>query len=367
MWNEPNIEQFWKSPAGRADYIALAKATGQALRDAGLLGEKGEALIGPATSTIDQPFLEGCFKAGLLEFWDAVSVHPYRQTAPETVEEEYRAVRLLIRKYAPQDKTIPVISGEWGYSTAWKDFDEQKQAKCLPRQLLTNIANDVALSIWYDWHDDGRDAKDPEHRFGLVRHEYHPGRDPIYDPKPAYQAMKTLTEQLGEFRFNKSLAFNSNLSRMDRVNGNLSRMDRVMLFEKGEEVRLTAWSYGDTGNVVELPAGNDDMTVVKTDGATGVQKAGQPGNRIGIKYMLAPDPAYLLFKRPNEALRIAAGVNRLPLEWVFDTPGRSPELRIRFRNMTANPWSARPRPVRGWRMESRCCLASKSRPLWNPT
>lgn len=124
MWNEPNIAQFWKSPAGREDYIALAKATGEALRAAKLVGEKGEAFIGPATSTIDQPFLEACFQAGLLEFWDAVSVHPYRQTEPETVEEEYRAVRLLIRKYAPKDKTIPIISGEWGYSTAWKDFDE---------------------------------------------------------------------------------------------------------------------------------------------------------------------------------------------------------------------------------------------------
>jgi len=331
MWNEPNHAGFWKPKPAVDEYIALAKATGQALRDAKLLGEKGEAFIGPATSTIDQPFLEACFKAGLLEFWDAVSVHPYRQTAPETVEEEYRAVRLLIRKYAPKDKTIPVISGEWGYSTAWKDFNEQTQAKYLPRQFLTNIANDVALSIWYDWHDDGADAKNPEHRFGLVRHEYHAGRNPVYDPKPAYQAMKTLTGQLGGFRFNKSLAFN----------GNLSRMDRVMLFEKVEEIRIAAWSYGETGNVVELPADNDDMTAVKTDGATDVQKASQTGNRIGIKYALTPDPAYLLFQKPNAALRIAAAVNRLPLEWVFETPGRSPEFVIGFRNIAANPLSAR--------------------------
>jgi len=120
MWNEPN-GGFWKSPDKTGDYIALAKSTGEALRQAGLLGPKGEAFIGPATSTIDLPYLEACFKAGLLDYWDAVSVHPYRQSAPETVEEEYRSLRLLIRKYAPKDKVIPIVSGEWGYSSAWTD------------------------------------------------------------------------------------------------------------------------------------------------------------------------------------------------------------------------------------------------------
>jgi hypothetical protein len=191
MWNEPNIAQFWKPKPDAENYIALAKATGEALRAAA----PDEAFVGPATSTIDLKFLEACFKAGLLDHWCAVSVHPYRQTAPDTVEDEYRRVRLLIGKYAPADKTIPILSGEWGYSSVWKDFDEAKQATYLSRMFLTNIANDVALSIWYDWHDDGTDPKEGEHHFGLVRHEYHEGREPVYDPKPAYQAAKTFIEQ----------------------------------------------------------------------------------------------------------------------------------------------------------------------------
>ena len=84
----------------------------------------------------------------------------------------------------------PKLSAWWGYSSAWKNFDEEKQGKYLPRELLANIANEVALSIWYDWHDDGTDPKEPEHHFGIVHHEYHAGRDPVYDPKPAYLAMK---------------------------------------------------------------------------------------------------------------------------------------------------------------------------------
>ena len=41
--------------------------------------------VGPACSTMDFKFLEACFKGGLLDYWSAVTVHPYRQTAPETV------------------------------------------------------------------------------------------------------------------------------------------------------------------------------------------------------------------------------------------------------------------------------------------
>ena len=110
LWNEPNIAQFWKPKPDVQQYIALARAACAAIRAAA----PKEAIIGPACSTIDLPFLESCMKAGLLEDWCAVSVHPYRQTAPETVEEELRSVRLLIRRYQPKDKTpgdIPVISG----------------------------------------------------------------------------------------------------------------------------------------------------------------------------------------------------------------------------------------------------------------
>lgn len=43
MWNEPNHAGFWKPKPNATDYAALAKATGEALRKAGL--------IAPATAT----------------------------------------------------------------------------------------------------------------------------------------------------------------------------------------------------------------------------------------------------------------------------------------------------------------------------
>ena len=156
MYNEPNIG-FWKPRPNVQQYVRLALEVGKALRQAA----PDELYAGPATSQIDLPFLEECFKAGLLEYWCAVTVHPYRQKEPESVAPEYAKLRRLIQQYAPRGKRIPILSGEWGYSSVWRNFDEVRQGKYLARQWLTNLANDVPLSIWYDWHDDGRDPKEP--------------------------------------------------------------------------------------------------------------------------------------------------------------------------------------------------------------
>jgi hypothetical protein len=316
MWNEPN-GGFWKPKADVKEYAALARATGEALRDAGLLGPKGEAFIGPATSTIDFPFLEACFQTGLLEFWDAVSVHPYRQQAPENVEEEYRTLRLLILKYAPKDKTIPIVSGEWGYSDAWQNFTPELQGKYLPREFLTNIADDVALSIWYDWHDDGTNPKESEHHFGIVANEYHAGRDPVYDAKPAYDTMKTLAAQLRGFRFNKALDLGFGI--------------HPLLFSKSDEVRIAYWVnsrataeklvVGKPRNPpsVSMPAGPGQFVVVGNTGqASEIMIQVEDGASPRLSLGASETPIYFRSIQPNPILQIGAAWKRLPLEIILD-------------------------------------------------
>jgi hypothetical protein len=359
IWNEPNHAGFWKPKPNEADYIELVKATAAALREAGLIRRdtlprvpdqpaptitpeaathatesgtrgsaslRGEAIIGPATSTIDLPFLEECFKAGLLEYWAAVSVHPYRQKAPETVEDEYRSVRLLIRKYAPKDKAIPILSGEWGYSTAWPQLGkdeaarEEVQAKYLARMFLTNIANDIPLSIWYDWRDDGDDPKEAEHRFGLVRRPYHEGRAPVFDPKPAYQAAKTLTGQLAGMRFNKRIAGTDS---------------HEFLFSRENETRIVTWRTGsERHGSASLLDFAKPLSAVDTFG-NARKLAPDFSNGRSILY---DAPIYM---GPGEesgliALQLAAAWERLPLEFLLHAPEQL-VVPMRFQNPFSNP------------------------------
>jgi hypothetical protein len=239
IWNEPN-GGFWKPKADVAEYSAMALAACKAMRAAA----PDETIIGPATSTIDLAFIEGCGKAGLFDYWDAISVHPYRQEIPESVALEYATLRRLVAKYRER----PILSGEWGYSSAWQHYDAEKQGKMLPREWLINIANGIPVSIWYDWHEDGTDPKEPEHHFGTVENAYRSG--PVYVPKPAYTAAKALTTALRGSEFLRRLS----------VGG---AQDYVLLFRRGAGLKLAAWTTV-AAHPLRLP-GESELTLNLTD------------------------------------------------------------------------------------------------------
>src|SRR5205823_582363 len=67
---------------------------------------------------------------------------------------------------------IPIVSSEWGYSSVWRRMNDEQQSEFLAREFLTNSANGIPVSIWYDWRDDGTDASEPEHHFGIVHNLY---------------------------------------------------------------------------------------------------------------------------------------------------------------------------------------------------
>lgn len=276
MYNEPNIF-FWRPKPNVGEYAKLALAVGKAIREA----DPQAVYIGPACSTMDFKFLESCFKAGCLESWAAVSVHPYRQENPERVASHYKRLRELIAKYAPAGKQIPMVSGEWGYSSSWKNFDAEKQGRYLPRELLTNIASGVPISIWYDWHDDGESSADPEHRFGIVGYEYHEGRDPVYDPKPAYLAMKTLSGVL------KGCTF---VHRLDLGND----ADWALLFQGPPGDRIVIWTTVKEHEAT-LPVTSGRFLVT---GNSGAQLPSVESAAKGLKVKLNDAPSYLTAGKP---------------------------------------------------------------------
>jgi hypothetical protein len=280
VWNEPNIEQFWKPKPDAEDYAKLAAATAEAIGAAA----PGEPVVGPATSRVDLKFIETSLAAGMLRRWSALTVHPYRQEDPETAADDYRKLRELMARHSPADDgkrvSVPILSGEWGYSSGWKKFDEGKQGKMLPRQYLTNLAQGVPLSIWYDWHDDGPDEKEPEHHFGTVRYEYHEGRDPVYDPKPAYQAAKTLTTALKGFHY------------VGRVDVDDPR-DYVLKFENDGKTVLAAWTRSTEARVVEVPLGGDRRSHYAATGHTGEKLAAPAWGPQGLKLTLTDAPQYV--------------------------------------------------------------------------
>jgi hypothetical protein len=197
IWNEPNGD-FWSPKPNAQQYTTLALATCKAIRET----EPQATIIGPASSGFPWEFLETFLKSGVLEYLDAVSVHPYRnpKNPPETAASDYQKLRTLIERYAPPSRKdpIPILSGEWGYSTHNHGVSLETQGAFAARQQLVNLLNGVPLSIWYDWKNDGPDANENEHNFGTVLSDL--------QPKPAYVAIKTLTRELSGYRLARRIA-----------------------------------------------------------------------------------------------------------------------------------------------------------------
>ena len=191
IWNEPNLDQFWKPEPSARDYAALLSEAARAIRAA----DPEARVLGPATSGFPWEFLETILQKGELDGLTAVSVHPYRGSAPETVIDDYARLRQLLRLHGHQAlglRPFPLVSSEWGYSTVHhggQRIGEDRQAAYLARLMLVNAAQEIDLSIWYDASNDGADPKETEHNFGLVTQDR--------KPKPAYLAARTLAAMAG--------------------------------------------------------------------------------------------------------------------------------------------------------------------------
>jgi len=202
MWNEPN-GGFWHPVANATAYSILANAVGKAIR--GTPDIANEIYVGPATSGVDLTYIETVLKNGLLDYFDAISVHPYRGGGPESVISDYAQLNTLINKYAA-GKSFPIISGEWGWSTClppctpgWPSIiSEPVQAAYLVRQWFINTLSSVPISIYYDFLDDGSDPTMREENFGTLRYGYKNTSLP-FEHKPAFDAAATFHSYLGSF------------------------------------------------------------------------------------------------------------------------------------------------------------------------
>jgi hypothetical protein len=144
----------------------------------------------------------------------------------------------------------------------------------LARQFLTNAANGIPLSIWYDWRDDGVDPNDPEHHFGLVRNQYQAGRIPVYELKPAYLAASAFLRNLAGYRFEQRLMVGSD-------------SDYVLIFAKDNERRIAAWTTATDSHAVTIPSGDAELMITNLKGeVTGRLRASQ--GKLSISLTSAP-------------------------------------------------------------------------------
>ncbi len=231
IWNEPNNRAFWRPYPNAAQYTKLAFTTCKAIHNA----DPSATIIAPAMVHFGWGFIDTLFQSGILKFLSAVSVHPYRDgpppLMPETAASDFIKLKSLILQYAPDGKKIPVISGEWGYSSCLtnRGVPLQTQADYFARMQLFNLYLGLPLSIWYDWKNDGTSLLTIGQNRGLVTSDL--------KPKPLYYAAKVFLHELSGYYVS------------GRINTKNDSDVVLILKNTSGSVKAAVWTEGKSHNI----------------------------------------------------------------------------------------------------------------------
>lgn len=140
---------------------------------------------------------------GAADVIDAISPHPYSLHRSIPLPEQQMTLNQIaeFREFTQlHGLSWPLWAGEVGFSSFkltertptpfYSPNTEIQQAQMLTRMMVMFLSQGCDKIFWYDFMNDGQDADNPEHNFGLVHHDY--------TPKPAVVAYANLIYRLKE-------------------------------------------------------------------------------------------------------------------------------------------------------------------------
>ncbi|EIK98695.1 hypothetical protein PMM47T1_01615 [Pseudomonas sp. M47T1] len=227
IWNEWDLT----GPADRQvsdDYIALVKATTSQIRhnDA-----KARVLAGAVTSEgLDKGFADRLVEGGVTERVDGLSLHPYVHCrgdlgkTPESWIKWLSSIDQRLTRLAGKPVPLYLTEMSWPSANEPCGVDEATQAQFLARAFfLAKTRPNIKGMWWYDLVNDGTDAKEREHNFGLLK--------PDLTAKPAYAVLKAIAPILTQYRYDSLKSLQAD---------NLYLLN----FAKGDDQLLVAWAVG---------------------------------------------------------------------------------------------------------------------------
>lgn len=258
IWNEPNEPGFWKMASGVTTpishlYADLMQTVIPAMRNA----DSNAFIVGPSVSNLKDgdenygalTFIRELGRRDLLKQLDAISVHSYRPSEPETAASDYTYLRAILAQYSASDK--PIYDTEIGRSTgnyvSMDKISSDEQGGWLVRTFLTDMASNVGMTIWYTWHDAGNNSSIVGDNFGVITKNG--------QPKQVYQASKTLAATLDGYRF------------LERVSGSYGPDVYVYKFSKGAQLAYVVWKSTPNGIIADIPIPSGSWNRLDTFGA----------------------------------------------------------------------------------------------------
>lgn len=229
VWNEPNnsLSGFWKPAPDPAAYARLAAAAARAIARADRKAVRVTGGLAPTFDLLvygrDYAFFTEATRAEPRWFrrFQAAALHPYTFLQAPPPEEEnpplgpsvpHQLQNFRDRLTESRASRLPTWVTELGWHTAPDSgfplfppgVSELDQARFLVRGTVLALSRQVERVCWYTLLDYASFLSNKEDAFGLFRYTSSPGAGAL-EPKPAYQAAKTLGAVLGPARFEKDL------------------------------------------------------------------------------------------------------------------------------------------------------------------
>ncbi|HMQ31723.1 MAG TPA: cellulase family glycosylhydrolase [Chloroflexaceae bacterium] len=189
IWNEPDHPYFWRPAPDPAAYTAMLVRAAAVIRE---VDPDAQILVG-GFNPYDTTFLRAVAEYGGWGSFDILAIHPY--VDPYSPEDgNLAAAADGVRALAGQYGEKPIWATEVGWASGPGDrdavgrADEEDQASYLVRAMLSLWEAGVERSFWYSYKDD------PGNPYGLIR--LGSGRTDYSQRKPAFEALRTLNQQL---------------------------------------------------------------------------------------------------------------------------------------------------------------------------
>lgn len=196
IWNEWNIGAGNPKPNNRfgdpQSYFLLVREVAPLLRT---IAPKSKVVCG-AIADRDMNWLEAILREGVLEYCDAISIHPYvfSEGVKGEPRDAFKAVDsawTLISKYDKSGGRVQLLITELGWPNHTDKGGRSKEivaAYAVQSFFLAKSRPWVGGLWWYELINGGDDLSDREQNFGMVT------KDQV--PKPAFMAIKTLAPVL---------------------------------------------------------------------------------------------------------------------------------------------------------------------------
>lgn len=207
IWNEADIPQFWNPKPKVEEFLAMAGPACEAMRTAvpeATILSSGIGNVPVETNPDSQVFMRQMMAdKGFMNCIDAVSIHPYRTSGPETLLKVLPFLNSMAEDSAAMGGAVrrPYVVTELGYSSFLpKDkprIDDARKAAYTVRMPVVGILADFPLMMLYNWRDYGNNMLDKEDRFGLL--------DFDNEDKPAVTGLKVLHATIGDMQLERRI------------------------------------------------------------------------------------------------------------------------------------------------------------------